>query len=71
LALKNIAKEMRKGFNSLAILVAWKIRKHRNECVFNGANPSASLVLQSVANESVICCSAGACALAKISVEFA
>jgi hypothetical protein len=33
LALKNIPKEMRKGFNSLVILVAWEIWKHWNECL--------------------------------------
>jgi hypothetical protein len=30
----------RKGFNSLVILGAWSIWKHRNRCVFDGSPPS-------------------------------
>jgi hypothetical protein len=29
----------RKGLNSLIILVAWEIWKHRNACVFEGVVP--------------------------------
>jgi hypothetical protein len=32
-AIKKIPKDMRKGFNTLVILVAWEIRKHQNACV--------------------------------------
>ncbi|WVZ52423.1 hypothetical protein U9M48_003478, partial [Paspalum notatum var. saurae] len=30
-------KEVKKGLNSLTILVAWELWKHRNDCVFEGA----------------------------------
>jgi hypothetical protein len=35
----------RKGFNSMVILGAWIIWKHRNRCVFNGDPPSLSAAL--------------------------
>jgi hypothetical protein len=37
-----------KGFNSLVALGAWK---HRNNCVFDGASPSVSKVLQEIRDE--------------------
>ena len=33
---KKVQKQHRKGFNSLCILGAWILWKHRNACVFNG-----------------------------------
>ncbi|WVZ76816.1 hypothetical protein U9M48_024747 [Paspalum notatum var. saurae] len=39
-AVNRVPKEKRKGFNSLVILVAWTIWKHRNACVFEGLSPS-------------------------------
>jgi hypothetical protein len=35
-----IPKEAHKGLNSLIILVAWEIWKHRNTCVFDNKRPS-------------------------------
>jgi hypothetical protein len=35
-----VPKEARKGLNSLIILVAWEIWKHRNSCVFDNKRPS-------------------------------
>jgi len=32
----SVAKEIRKGSNSLIILVSWEVSKHRNACVFEG-----------------------------------
>jgi hypothetical protein len=37
-----------KGFNSLVILVAWWFWKHRNACVFYGASPNISAILQNI-----------------------
>jgi hypothetical protein len=34
-----------KGLNSLVILGAWSIWRHRNDCVFNGATPNVNTVL--------------------------
>ncbi|KAJ1280495.1 hypothetical protein BS78_04G236900 [Paspalum vaginatum] len=51
-AVSRVPKEKRKGFNSLVILVAWTIWKHRNACVFEGLSPSVFLVCQEVAQES-------------------
>ena len=37
---KKLQKQLRKGFNSLVILGAWIIWKHRNACIFDGAAPN-------------------------------
>jgi len=37
--------DLRKGLNSLVILGAWSIWRHRNDCVFNGATPNVNLAL--------------------------
>jgi hypothetical protein len=50
-AVKEVAKDCKEGFNSLAILVAWEIRKHRNCCVFNGSNRNITVALQAVTYE--------------------
>uniref|UniRef100_A0A0A9HM32 Uncharacterized protein n=1 Tax=Arundo donax TaxID=35708 RepID=A0A0A9HM32_ARUDO len=59
-AMRGVAKEHRKGLNSLVILIAWEIWKHRNDCVFNNARPSVVAVIETVAKESALWCSAGA-----------
>jgi hypothetical protein len=51
-AVKEVAKDYRKGFNSLAILVAWEIWK-----VFNGSTPSITTVLRAVPYNVSISCS--------------
>ncbi|WVZ93633.1 hypothetical protein U9M48_039598 [Paspalum notatum var. saurae] len=58
--------EKRKGFNSLVILVARTIWKHRNGCVFQGLNPSVPLVYQEVGTESELWCLAGNMALQEL-----
>jgi hypothetical protein len=45
---------MRKGFNSLVILGAWTIWKHRNRCVFDGCNPSLVTTLRVAREEAVL-----------------
>jgi hypothetical protein len=50
---------VKKGFNSLVALGAWRIWKHRNNCVFDGASPSVSRVLQEISDEVGHWCLAG------------
>jgi hypothetical protein len=44
-------KEKRKGFNSIVILGTWILWKHRNSCVFQGAQPSMLNILQELRDE--------------------
>jgi hypothetical protein len=37
--------QVQKGLNSIIILAAWSIWKHRNRCVFDGATPDVSCVV--------------------------
>jgi hypothetical protein len=59
-------KNLRKGLNSLIILVAWEVSKHRNSCVFDGLAPQVEAVLQKVADECTVWCMAGAIHLQKL-----
>jgi len=43
---------LRKGLNSLVILGAWSIWRHRNDCVFNGAAPNVHMVLALAGDEA-------------------
>jgi hypothetical protein len=57
--IRNVPMDRRKGLNSLVILVAWEIWKHRNPCVLEGVRLCISIVLQAVwqlANESSSWC---------------
>jgi len=47
-----VLKMHRKGFNSLVILGAWILSKHRNSYVFDGLAPSNQVALQTFKNES-------------------
>ncbi|GJN31823.1 hypothetical protein PR202_gb20270 [Eleusine coracana subsp. coracana] len=47
---------MKKGVNSLIILTAWSIWKHRNTCVFYGAAPSVSAIMQEIKDEHGLWC---------------
>jgi len=49
---RKVQKQHRKGFNSLVILGAWILWKHRNACVFNGSAPSIPTALQAFKDES-------------------
>jgi hypothetical protein len=56
-------KESKKSLNSLIILVAWEIWKHRNACVFEGGVPCTQRVQSVVIEEGSVWCLAGASAL--------
>ncbi|WVZ81054.1 hypothetical protein U9M48_028480 [Paspalum notatum var. saurae] len=51
-----LPKGLRKGFNSLVILVSWELWKHRNTCT----------VLTTVASEGLLWCRAGASGLQEL-----
>lgn len=59
-------KEAHKGLNSLLILVAWELSKHRNACVFEKKRPNIQEVLRSVSLEGGLWCSAGASKLQEL-----
>lgn len=50
----------------MILLVTWEIWKHRNDYVFNGAVPNVEVVLQVVASEGSLWCSAGASGLREL-----
>ncbi|RCV12333.1 hypothetical protein SETIT_2G260800v2 [Setaria italica] len=68
-ALRSVPKEIRKGLNSLIILVTSEVWKHRNSCVFENARPSTSLLLQTMADEISIWGMAGATKLQELLVR--
>jgi hypothetical protein len=49
-----------KGFNSLVILGAWVIWKHRKRCVFYGSAPNVQVALLNARDEALGWCLAGA-----------
>jgi len=54
--ISRVSKEHRKGVNSLIILGAWIIWKHRNACVFEGVSPSLSTIWSELKNEHSLWC---------------
>ena len=50
-AAKQVPKEKKKGFNTLVILGAWLLWKHRNSCVFEGTLPSIHALLQTIGDD--------------------
>ncbi|GJM90174.1 hypothetical protein PR202_ga06431 [Eleusine coracana subsp. coracana] len=50
----------RESFNTLIILGAWIIWKHRNSCVFDGTRPSVSTIMREFENEKHLWSLAGA-----------
>jgi hypothetical protein len=59
-------KEARKGLNSLIILVAWELWKHRNACVFEKHRLRIQDVLSYVSLEGDLWCLAGASKLKEL-----
>jgi hypothetical protein len=55
-----VPKLQKKGFNSIVILVAWWLWKHRNACVFDGASPNSNIVLQHIYQDAHMWGMAGA-----------
>uniref|UniRef100_A0A0A9D4A3 Reverse transcriptase zinc-binding domain-containing protein n=1 Tax=Arundo donax TaxID=35708 RepID=A0A0A9D4A3_ARUDO len=58
--LEGLPASIQKGLNSLIILVAWCIWKHRNACVFDGISPSLIHLMQVVEEEMSLWTMAGA-----------
>ena len=68
-AVRKLQKQHRKGFNSLCILGAWTIWKHRNACVFNKAAPNLQVAVQSFNEESHLWQISGAKRLTALNLE--
>jgi hypothetical protein len=62
-SIKKVEKSLRKGLNSLIILVTWEIWKHLNACVFEGVVPCTQQVRSVVIEEGSVWCLASASAL--------
>jgi hypothetical protein len=45
---QKVPNSQRKGFNSLVILVSWRLWKQRNACVFGRIPPSIRNILQEI-----------------------
>jgi hypothetical protein len=46
--------QLRKEFDSIVVLGAWVIWKHRNSYVFNGFSPSVPTILQMAIEEALL-----------------
>uniref|UniRef100_A0A453NMY3 Reverse transcriptase zinc-binding domain-containing protein n=2 Tax=Aegilops tauschii subsp. strangulata TaxID=200361 RepID=A0A453NMY3_AEGTS len=57
---------LRKGVNSLIVLTAWSIWKHRNAAVFDNARPSNDDLARTIKDEARLWARAGATRLASI-----
>jgi hypothetical protein len=55
-----VKKKYKKGVNSLIILGAWVLWKHRNGCVFDGVAPSVITIMRILKEEHTLWCLAGA-----------
>lgn len=56
----------RKGLNSMIMLVAWEIWKHRTRCVFDGLPPRPQQVVRAIMEEAMAWKMAGANSLASL-----
>jgi hypothetical protein len=57
---KRVKKKSKKGVNSLIILGAWVLWKHRNACVFDGVSPSLITLMRILKEVHTLWCLAGA-----------
>uniref|UniRef100_A0A0A8XPK6 Reverse transcriptase zinc-binding domain-containing protein n=1 Tax=Arundo donax TaxID=35708 RepID=A0A0A8XPK6_ARUDO len=60
---------LKRGLNSLLTLGAWMLWKHRNDCVFNGANPNVQAVLRNIFEEAHLWYLVGARSLTLLEVS--
>ena len=51
-ASSRLSGQVQKGFNSIIILGAWLIWKHRNYCVFDGGTPNLTRVFSAFREEA-------------------
>jgi hypothetical protein len=70
-SVKKVPKEKRKGFNTLIILGAWLLWKHRNACVFEGAQPCMNELMRSFHDKHHLWGLAGARSLLSLSTRSA
>jgi hypothetical protein len=47
------ATPMRKGLQSLTLLIPWMIWKHWNDCIFNNARPSVTSLVNTIKEEAI------------------
>uniref|UniRef100_A0A453BY99 CN hydrolase domain-containing protein n=1 Tax=Aegilops tauschii subsp. strangulata TaxID=200361 RepID=A0A453BY99_AEGTS len=53
-------KPMHKGLTTATLLIPWMTWKHRNDCVFNAATPSTSVLVARIKEEAALWATAGA-----------
>ena len=65
----SVVGDLRKGLNSLVILGAWCLWRHRNNCVFNGSSPSVAAAISLASEEAHLWSLAGARGLTLLDIQ--